>query len=87
MGTFLDFTRLYVYVHWMFFHFFFLVNEILAKSTILLNGGDIVHVRTFGQMKNLIILDIVTFFLFLHCPFFGIQFQMDRLFFLFYAVM
>ena len=35
LGILLDFTRLYVYVHWMFRHFF-LVDEILAKSTILL---------------------------------------------------
>lgn len=89
MGTFLDFTRLYVYVHWMFFHsFFFLVNEILVKSTILLSVGDIVHIWTFGQMKKLIIiLDIVTFVCFYMVHFFGKQFQVDRLFFLFYAVM
>lgn len=47
---------------------------------------EVLYVWTFGQIKKLIILDIV-FILFLHGPFIGIQFQIDRLFFLFYAVM
>lgn len=58
----------------------FLVNEILAKSTILLKDGNIVCVWTFGRMKMLIILDIVTFFCFYMVHFFGTLFQMDRLF-------
>lgn len=51
VGTFLDFTRLYVYVHWMFFHFF-VVDEILAKSTILPNCAGIVHLWTSGWILN-----------------------------------
>lgn len=54
VGTFLDFTRLYVYVYSMF-TFVFLVNKLPAKSTIL---PEILY--TFGQMKKSIILDIVT---------------------------
>lgn len=42
---------------------FFSVNEILAKSTILLNDGDIVFGHLGGWKKS-IILDIVTFFCF-----------------------
>lgn len=82
MGTFLDFTRLYVYVHWMFFHFFFLVNGLLAKSTILLNDGEYC---TFGQITKLIILDIVTFFCFymVHLS----EYNSKWTVFLFYAVM
>lgn len=89
MGTFLDFTKLYVYVNWMFFHFtffffFFLVDELLAKSTILLIVGDIVHIWTDGKVNY---FGYCYLCLFLHGPFVWITIPSGQTVFLFYAVM
>lgn len=69
MGTFLDFTRLYVYVHWMFYHFVF-VNEILAKKYKIAQWWRYcTHLDIWiDEKKKRIILDIVTLVLFLHGP-------------------
>lgn len=76
VGTFLDFTRLYVYVYSMFtFFFFFLVNKLPAKSTIL---SEILY--TFGQMDKVNYFGYCYPVCFYMVHFFGIQFQVDRLF-------
>lgn len=88
MGTFLDFCRLYVYVHWMFFHFFFFqFNELLAKSTILLNDSDYCTCLDIWTDEKVNYFGYCYLLLFLHSPFLGLQFQVDVLFSLFYAVM
>lgn len=71
LGTFLDFTRLYVYVHWMFFHSLFFKSLIYWPKVQNFSLLKILYIfGTSGQMKKLIILDIVTFvgFYMVHFP-------------------